>query len=99
MALTKMGYRKMKEGVWGKPIGFQLLTYEEDKDLLTNWFLSPTNKSCIWNTGIIKGKESNITEIDALRQIKCFEVYTKLDIHTNSETTLEFANLEQVIDL
>lgn len=38
-ALRRLGYRPMKrKGVWGKTVGWQLFTFEEDRGEITLWF-------------------------------------------------------------
>lgn len=42
-ALSAMHYREARPGKWCKPVGYHLLTFEEDRREWTNWFLGANN--------------------------------------------------------
>lgn len=94
-ALLNMGYRKLKASKWGKPVGFHFLLYEEDKDIISNWFQGKDDgKHHIWNEGHILAD----TEEEMIILIKSFEASTRLNM-TNYDTKFEFLTIEQLIEL
>ena len=90
-ALLKMGYRTMSPGVFGKPLGHTLITFEIDKMLLTQWFTSPDGKPCIWNSEILNAED------DFLIQIKTIETYGIRVGIGNYSSSFEFLTPEQVM--
>jgi len=89
--LLSMGYRLMKPGVWGKPFGYHLLVFEEDKMLLSNWFIG-NGETHLWNT--LQCHE----DISLLDSIKSFEASTKVDGHSNSQSQFHFLTPEQHLE-
>ena len=43
-----MCYRQGKVGVWAKPVGTHLFTYEEDRQEWTNWFTNQVGERDRW---------------------------------------------------
>lgn len=51
--LISMGYRKIKENIFGKPFGYCIFIYELDKQKITQWFKNFTTKeNLIWKSDI-----------------------------------------------
>jgi hypothetical protein len=94
LILTSMGYRKMKDEIWAKPVGMHLFMYELETDTFTNWFKS-SDIIQIWNSEIYEKDES--VEKDFLQFIKYAETYTKTDYPGYSE--FEFLTLTQQFEL
>ncbi len=56
LALRQMGYRHMVKDVWGKPVGYHLLTVHVAKNgevVLTNSFKGENGKIHVWNTYVL----------------------------------------------
>ena len=47
-SLLAMGYSERKPGYWLKPIGYQMLTYNEVKNELCSWFVDATDTISLW---------------------------------------------------
>ena len=94
LALLKMGYREMNENVFGKPIGFHLITFELDKLLWTNWFKGNNNETHIWNSS--KYDMANIDlKDDFLNFIKISERESNMNQGWNENSKYEFLIPEQ----
>lgn len=96
--LKSMGYRKMSDGVWAKPVGNHLLTFEMDSMKWTNWFKGADEKMCIWNSSDY-GYPPLIddTEERFLDWIKGTEAFTRIDITNASE--FNFLSLQEVAEI
>lgn len=77
--LKSMGYRQLKPDVWGKPIGFNLFTFEFINFEWTNWFKGA------YNSGLQRYNADNYgpplnedTPKRFLEWLKCCESYTQL---------------------
>ena len=68
-----MGYIEAASGKWTKPVAYQLLTYEENKSLWTNWF-----KTMSGDIGIYESRTMN-AEDNYLNSLKQFEGETRID--------------------
>lgn len=93
-ALLSMGYRRLNQNTYSKPIGFHLLTVElEPEYLISNWFKGANGSNMIWNTDTYSDEE------EFLDWIKGFESTMRLDIsiHTNSE--FHFLTIQQKLEL
>ena len=94
--LKSLGYRLMKSGVYGKPVGFNLFTFEIDTLLWTNWFKSVNGETMlIWNTDTYEVDET--VKNDFLTFLKYCEGFTKISY--NSPTNFEFLTTEEEINL
>lgn len=89
-ALIAMGYKEVKPKNWMKPIGYQLFSYNEEKNEWVNWFKDGNDKIAIWET------KSFRRDVDTLHQIKEWETWTKTDmwIHGNSDFHLAAIDIE-----
>lgn len=96
--LTSMGYRLMSPNVWGKPFGYNLLTYETDKNLWTNWFTSIDKNPLIWNNHTFKtDSDSELTLEEQFKQfIIISEAYTS--IRTNTYSDFSFLSDQETIN-
>jgi hypothetical protein len=82
-AFTKMGYRLMKRGekkvVWGKPIGYMLLTIEhlvgDNTALVTSWFhnYSDPTKHHVMNHHEVDLLDPRLTELISYAEYVCIE--------------------------
>jgi hypothetical protein len=98
-ALLRMGYREMNPKKWGKPVGFQLLTFHEGTGEWCNWFKSRASKEIlIWNTDIYKGEE---VDGDLLAWLQSVEWSTDLkrDVVGYNKAEFHFITPEQSLEL
>lgn len=100
--LTQMGYRKLKPGVWAKPVSFHLFMFEMDKMLWTNFFKSADNsKMLIWNTETYKEDDWKINDEDPpnfLYFLKYTEHFTRIDVR-GTDSEFEFLTEEEMYKL
>lgn len=73
--LRKMGYRKMKPKLWGKPVGYILFTVEQKRK---KWILVS------WIKGVNPAPQKNIfvndrTEVTDEQTLKTAEAYTAIN--------------------
>lgn len=68
--LAKLGYRKMNNRLWGKPVGYQLFTVEVAAPKLrwTNHFKGADDKMHVWNSD----------EFETEDELKSLEASTKM---------------------
>jgi hypothetical protein len=95
-SMLSMGYREAQKDYFLKPIGFQLITIEinRDKPLISNWFKAKDGiETLLWDSDEYN-KEDSI-----LDWIKCFESNTRLNIHSAVNTSYNFLLPEQALDL
>lgn len=53
--IQRLGYRKMKDKLWGKPFGTGLITIEFDQELeneclMTSWFINLKDEVSVWSS-------------------------------------------------
>ncbi len=94
-ALQAMGYREMKPGTWGKPVGFVLFTFEEDTNTLTNWFRAVTGEVMVYNANKLT-PDAVERYGSPLYQIKEFECFARTDV-SGVNSQFEFMTLEEVV--
>lgn len=88
--LLSMGYRPLSPRVWGKPVGFHLLTFDTEKMEISNFFKSPrTDETLLY-------ERQKIDEDNFVRQIKSFESYAKYTITSSADWS--FLTKEQEIE-
>lgn len=85
-ALLAMGYRECAPGKWLKPVGFQLLSYSEERNELANWFghAGDPEQYLLWNTETLKPDHAQ--HGDYLFQLKYWECFTKLGMFGQMHT-------------
>lgn len=92
--MRSMGYRKMKDGLWGKPVGQALLTIEDNNHSAV---------FCCWIKGLEKILLWDSIELDMLNildSIKNAETHnTYFDASIGLVTYFEFINSEELFDL
>jgi hypothetical protein len=88
--LTSMGYRPMSSIIWGKPIGYHLLTYELNTNEFTNWFKGYDDTLLRWNSEIYE-KDETVKE-DFLNFLKYVEACTNTS-HMSHSSVFEFLTL------
>ena len=100
-ALTSMGYRRPNAsenpGKWMKPVGFHVFSYEEDRNELTNWFLSAQNTLERWHVASLYPDDEGVREHGSLvQQIQHWEAYHgKADFAPSSAADFEFLTKEE----
>jgi hypothetical protein len=62
-ALQKMGYREMKEGLWGKPIGHSILIYRIKEKTLYHQTVGITDRPITWDSQNIDYEVENFLEL------------------------------------
>lgn len=87
-ALSSMGYREVRNGVWAKPMGYQLFLFREDNQTWYNYFKDIKGKISLWQSK--KGLGDS-----PLRNIKEFECWTKHDLHCNGDSNFQLSSLEE----
>lgn len=95
-SILSMGYREVQKDYFLKPIAFQLISIEinRDKPLISNWFKAKDGiETLLWNSDEYNGEDSMID------WIRCFESTTRLDIHTGVNTSYHFLLPEQALDI
>jgi len=86
-----MGYKEVKPKRWMKPIGYQLLSYNEDTNDLSNWFKDIKGEIVLWErTSLLSAFEARG---DYLQQLKMFECYTRTDIDVASNFELNAVDI------
>src|SRR5574338_894427 len=83
--LISMGYRKLKENIFGKPFGTSLYVFELDKQRITQWFknASDREKNEIWNS----------RKCITIEELKIFEVYSH---SIDTKSNFEFLTIEDL---
>ena len=67
-ALLAMGYKEVKPKRWMKPIGYQLLSYNEDTNDLSNWFKDIKGEIVLWErTSLLSAFEAREITAEHLR--------------------------------
>ncbi len=84
-ALISMCYREVKPGVWAKPVGFHLFTFEEDRNEWTNWYKAGTGEIDRY-----EAKEPDLEEGTAISFLKGYEAYTRTNITVGHLPISEF---------
>lgn len=76
-SLSTMGYREVKEGVWAKPVGLHLFTYDEKKALWTNWCREVTG-----NVGVYETHKPGPDEVDTdfWKILANWEAYSRINV-------------------
>ena len=92
--LTSMGYRPLNKDTWGKPIGFQILTYTLSKFEFINFFKGNTDEILIWNSEIYDKDDLDPTN-DFLGWLKAVEHETDTNRSTGWDAKFEFLTAEQ----
>ena len=93
-ALSSMGYRQEKKGIWLKPIGFQLLQFREDTNTIYNHCMGKNNKLLLWESRFLHKHK------DFLYELKYFEAFTRLDVFVDGNSKFELKpKIEDVLDL
>jgi len=89
--LKSMGYREIKKGVWGKPIGHCILvaTFHSDNWLLRGFFMGKDGKIYNWQT-------KNFNRIEELKSAET-ECYHELHISSNFEFSTRAEYLEDFL--
>lgn len=92
-ALNGMGYRETRKGVWGKPFGFMLFTFEEELSEMTAWF------KCLDGSGLgrycaEKLKPDYEKAGSPLYQLKYFECFAATDKGPSSGSRFEFGAID-----
>jgi hypothetical protein len=79
-ALRQMGYRHMGKGVWGKPVGYHLLTVHTKAKaaVFTNHFKGAKDQPLVWN-------RHGLDPEDYLSSLKFAERGTRLNMAQPSE--------------
>lgn len=94
VALTQMGYRECNPGVWLKPVGYILFSYQVDKNRWTNWFKNVQGKLSVWES-------HSFDDIDKcgsfLDQLKAFETFTRTDIYVEADSHFELDALTAIL--
>jgi len=75
-ALHEMGYRQTSTRTWSKPVGYQLLVYDDVSGNLCNYFMSEKGNVMMWEDTRLDD------DSDLVGQIMDFECRTRLDICT-----------------
>jgi hypothetical protein len=89
ICLLSMGYREMKPGKWGKPIGFHIFTFAEKTLLWDNWFTGAKGNLVLWESK--KYEDDQLCFLDWLKTNEC---YTNTAINMKS-LSFEFVTAEQ----
>ena len=86
IAFESMGYRKMSDDVYGKPISNTLITYEWKTRKLSQRFVANNDTKCIWDSSPIL---ENIVRVeDIIQEIADFEKYqVKVNIGCKGKPT------------
>lgn len=97
LAMRKLGYRPMNRDVWGKPIGYQLLTISVrgKKVELTNHFKAKSNKLLVFSRHEIK---DNAAEGGYEGAIKFAEYTTYRPVSTGYDSDFGFLTLTDQFD-
>ena len=90
-ALISMGYRELKSGIWGKPVGFNMFSFNINTKEWINHFKGLNNTNQIYNTCFIND------ENDFLGELKASEFNnTKLFMNNSN---YEFIRYQDIMEL
>jgi hypothetical protein len=87
--LKSMGYREMKGGIWGKPVGFCLLVVKKNED--DQWEISGYFKGIIDNLCVYDSHH-----FDCIDSLKCSEVDCLCK--TYNESSFEFVTQKELFE-
>ncbi len=91
--LTKLGYREMKDSVWGKPVAYHIFLIFIDDGVLTffNHFTgADSNKILLWDR-----KELDINDLE--ESIKFTEYSTRINVSC-SKSDFSFITKKEMIE-
>jgi hypothetical protein len=95
-AITRLGYRHMGKGCWGKPIAYHLcVVVSKDKEPpeWRNYFIGANKQMLIWQSRIV---EPNGTEVkDYENYIKATEFASRYDVGQYLVTDFGFLTQEE----
>ena len=90
-ALISMGYRELQAGIWAKPIGWMLFTYDDDTKIIANCFKGADDKMHSYDSKVYKTEP----EQGLLGFIKLFEGYARTDVNVHQNSEYQFITAEQ----
>lgn len=95
-ALRLMGYRHMGNGIWGKPVGYHLLTVRmsDDEAHFSNHFKGVPGKVLLWSSHKLE-----VYNKDYLDAIKVAEFSTRIDVGLRPSSFEFLSREEQLSDL
>ena len=89
-----MGYRRMKEGLWGKPIGHSILIYRFKEKALYLHTVGLKNKPIIWNSEDIDPEDEDF--LDKLKNTEAnFAIGSGMSYYQSHD--LSFLSMEEII--
>lgn len=88
--LLSLGYRETKKDIFAKPVGFNLLTYELNRNIFTNWIIGKNGETLIYEENVFA--EEGIYNF--LKFIKYCEVYTT---YHALESNFEFVTMQEQV--
>ena len=93
-----MGYRKARNNVWAKPIGWAFLTFDPSENKIFSWFKGADNKIRLWSSKTYIREDISMF----LSFLKDFEAHeTKLHsfkMNSLGDSSFEFLTKEQQLE-